>query len=86
MERFKLHNLTGNKTAHLLIRTAPETASNVFVRVGGTPIVQLSFEKGVSWVEAVAAIPGEIVGETVDVELWNQGPADFVDYHVWVTQ
>ncbi|MEO8876128.1 MAG: hypothetical protein ABI461_11115 [Polyangiaceae bacterium] len=85
-ERFKLRNLKPNHAAHLLIRSAPETPSNVFVRINGAPLVQLSFEKGVSWVEAVATLPENTVGETIDVELWNQGPADFVDYHVWVTQ
>jgi len=85
-ERFTLRNLGEGKPAHLLIRSAPETASNLFVRIGGTPAVQLSFEKGAAWVEAVVALPGDRIHGAIDVELWNQGPGDFVDYHVWVTQ
>ncbi|MEO7113065.1 MAG: hypothetical protein ABI183_21685, partial [Polyangiaceae bacterium] len=85
-ERFTLRNLVPGKAAHLLIRSAPETPSNVFVHVGGNATVQLAFEKGSAWVEAVAPLTADSVRESVDIELWNQGPTDFVDYHVWVTQ
>ncbi len=83
-ERFTLSHLAPGKPAHLLIRSAPESASNVFVHVANNPAVQLAFEKGSAWVEAVTPITPD--KESIDVELWNQGPTDFVDYHVWVTQ
>ncbi len=85
-ERFTLSHLTPGTPAHLVIRSAPETPSNVFVHIGGNATVQLVFEKGQSWVEAIAPISGVSVKNSIDVELWNQGPTDFVDYHVWVTQ
>ncbi len=85
-ERFVLSHLEAGKTAHLLVRTAPEKDSHVFVRVDGKPTVELAFVGGSAWVEAVAEIEGARVGASIEVELWNQGPADFVDYHVWISQ
>ncbi len=34
----------------------------------------------------MVAVPEDKVGEEIDVTLANDGPGDFVDYHVWVTQ
>lgn len=85
-ERFTLSHLTAGKPSHLVVRSAPDAAAHVFVRIAGKPVVELTCEAGSSWVEAVADIDAAFVGEEMQVELWNQGPGDFVDYHVWVTQ
>ena len=40
-----------------------------------------------AWVERVVAVPADSASRTtIDVTLANDGPGDFVDYHVWVTQ
>ena len=31
-------------------------------------------------------VPGDQVGTTMAVEIANDGPGDFVDYHVWAAQ
>ena len=85
-ERFTLRRLSAGKPAHLVIRSAPENPSHVFVRIAGKPVMELAFDRGASWVEAVTELDAEAISEHIDVELWNQGPGDFVDYHVWITQ
>ena len=38
------------------------------------------------WEESVFELPGELVRGSIRVSLTNEGPGDFVDYHVWITQ
>jgi hypothetical protein len=85
-ERFVVRNLTPNAAAHLIIRSAPDAIARVFVRVGGTPVVELELERANGWVEGEAVLPAERVTAETTIEMWNQGPGDFVDYHAWVTQ
>jgi hypothetical protein len=85
-ERFVVRNLTPNMPAHLLLRSAPDAIARVFVRVSGTPVVELELERANGWVEGEAVLPAERVNAETTIEIWNQGPGDFVDYHAWVTQ
>jgi hypothetical protein len=85
-ERFVLRNLTPGKPAHLIVRSAPDAVARVFVRVFGKAIVELELERANGWVEGEVAIPADRVGAEIAIEMWNQGPGDFVDYHTWVTQ
>jgi len=56
------------------------------VLVGGTEVAQMPLEETEGWVERAVAVPFEKVGSEIDVTLVNDGPGDFIDYHVWVTQ
>ncbi len=69
-----------------MIRTAPEKETTVRVLVGGAEIARVSLEASEAWVERVVAVPAGAVGDEIDVTLANDGPGDFIDYHVWVTQ
>ena len=86
-ERFVLRKLTAREAAHLVIRSAPESATTVRVLVGGAEIARVPLEASEGWVERVVTVPVENVDdEQIDVTLANDGPGDFIDYHVWVTQ
>jgi hypothetical protein len=85
-ERFTLHGLDPHRTAHLVLRSAPEKTTALQVKVHGALVDTLAFERTDGWLERVAEIPAELVERTVDVELLVTGPGDFVDYHAWVTQ
>jgi len=85
-ELFVLRGLTPGKRAHLILRSAPDAATHVIVRANGAPIVELSLEPADGWVEGVATLPPDRVTAVTEMEIANQGPGDFVDYHAWVTQ
>ena len=86
-ERFVLKNLVPGRAAHVLVRTAPDREAHVMLRVGGQPLVELVMDRAEGWAEAVAPVPPErLTGPEMAVEMFNQGPGDFVDYHAWVTQ
>ncbi len=38
------------------------------------------------WIEIAVAIPSGMVKNPMDVEVLVDGPADFVDFHAWLTQ
>jgi hypothetical protein len=86
-EHFALSGVEGGvRPAHLVVRTAPETKTRVRVRVGGFEVGVLDLERTSAWVEVAVKIPPERVAQGAIVELVNEGPGDFVDYHEWVTQ
>lgn len=85
-ERFVLRGVTQGLAAHLVVRTAPEAASKVRVRVGGEDVGRLELTRTGGWVEPSVSLPASLVNEGARVELTNEGPADFVDFHVWITQ
>jgi hypothetical protein len=85
-ERFVLRKLTASEKAHLVIRTAPEKSTAVRVLVGGAEVAQVPLAASEGWVERAVAVPAEKVGEEIDVSIVNDGPGDFIDYHVWVSQ
>ena len=85
-EHFSLHGLDAKRTAHLILRSAPDKSTVVQVKVHGAVVDTIAFERTDGWVEGVAEIPAELVAKDLDVELAIVGPGDFVDYHAWITQ
>jgi hypothetical protein len=85
-EQFVLRKLTAGKPAHFVIRSAPEASAALRIVVGGVEISREELEARDAWVERVVPVPAERVSEEIDVTLANDGPGDFIDYHVWVTQ
>ena len=85
-EHFKVRGLRAGQIANLIIRSAPDTTARVILRVNGAPVMQLELVPTEGWVEGAAEIPIAHVLPELDIELFNQGPGDFVDYHAWVTQ
>ncbi len=85
-ERFTMRGLTCSRDSHLVIRSAPDGRATIRVHVGGHEVDRIVFERTEGWVEKIATIPGERVGPEIEIELANDGPDDFVDYHVWATQ
>jgi hypothetical protein len=74
-ERFTLRRLT-----------AQEGKASVRVLVDGVALDPLPLSASEGWVESVLTIPADRVKPEVSVTFANDGPADFIDYHVWVTQ
>jgi hypothetical protein len=58
----------------------------VHVLIGGKEIGRVPLAAANTWLEPVVAVPGDDMGEEIEVTLVNDGPGDFIDYHVWVTQ
>lgn len=85
-ERFVLRGVTASKSAHLVTRAAPEARTRVRVRASGRDAGLLELEPTGGWQEPVLALPPEAVQEGAEIELLVEGPADFVDYHLWITQ
>ncbi len=77
---------TPGAAAHLVVRTAPESATHVRVRIDGDDAGVITLDRTLGWVEAAIAIPPERVKLQMRIELVNDGPGDFVDYHEWLTQ
>jgi hypothetical protein len=74
------------RPAHLVVRTAPESKTRVRVRLDGEDAGFLDLERAEEWVEAVLPIPADRVRPSMRIELVNEGPGDFVDFHEWLTQ
>lgn len=85
-EHFELRDVDANAATYLVVRSAPESATNVRVRVDGEDAGAISFERTGGWVERMISLPKERVGPGARVELRNEGPGDFVDYHAYVLQ
>lgn len=78
--------LTPGQAAHLVVRTAPESSTRVRVRINRVDAGFLDLERTDGWVEASLAIPADRVAAEMRIELTNEGPGDFVDFHEWLTQ
>lgn len=86
-ERFTLRNLVPGKRAHLVFRTAPEGKSKITVLLAGQVVGALAFEHTEGWREVPILIdPSLITAGDLSFEVKNDGPEDFVDYHVWLTE
>jgi hypothetical protein len=85
-ERFTLRRLEEHRVAHVIVRTAQEGEASVRVLVDGVALDPLQLSASEGWVESVVAIPADRVKPEVSVTFANDGPGDFIDYHVWVTQ
>ncbi|MDF2697440.1 MAG: hypothetical protein K0S65_5823, partial [Labilithrix sp.] len=86
-ESFGVHGLILGKRFHLVVRTAQEGATRVRVRVDGRDAGTLELQRTDGWEETGHLVPDELVGNAnVRIELTNEGPGDFLDYHLWITQ
>jgi hypothetical protein len=85
-ERFVLRGLRAGKPATLVVRTVAEEPSHVRVRVDGRDVAALDVKPTSGWLEVQATLPAPSVAPEISVELANDGPQDFFDAHVWVTQ
>ena len=85
-ESFRVDHLKSGAAAHLVVRSAPEQPTKVTVRADGTVVGTLDLSPTEGWVEEVVALPPDRVHAGMSIELTNDGPNDFVDHHVWVTQ
>ena len=85
-EQFRLHHLRPGVPAQLIVRSAPDAASHARILVGGRPAGTLDFVPTDGWIEQLVDLPADRVHETLDVRFENDGPGDFVDYHVWIAQ
>lgn len=85
-EGFLLRGVTPGKAGHLVVRSAPESTTRVRVSVGGVDVGALELERTGGWVELPVTVPAERMIPGARIELTNEGPGDFVDFHAWITQ
>jgi hypothetical protein len=86
-ERFVVGGrVAAQKAAHLVVRSAPEAKAHVRVLAGDRELAAMDLDATEGWVEKVVELPADAVGEETHVTFANDGPNDFIDYHVWVTQ
>jgi hypothetical protein len=85
-ESFPLRGLESSRAAHLVVRTAPESKTTIRVVVDGNEVARTTFEPTEGWVERAIPIPGPNVSNTTRVAIENDGPGDFIDYHLWIAQ
>jgi hypothetical protein len=86
-ESFDVRGLVLGRRLHVVVRTAQEAAAKVRVHVDGLDAGAMLLERKDAWEEVAHPIPGELVRRAdVRVELTNEGPGDFLDYHVWIAQ
>jgi hypothetical protein len=86
-EWFTMRNLVPGKAAHLVFRTAPEGKTKIVVKLAGVEVGRTDIARAMGWVEIPIAIdPGFMRTGDLAFEVANEGPEDFVDYHVWLTE
>jgi hypothetical protein len=88
-ESWIARSLVPGRAAHLVVRSAPESKTRVRVRIGtfeGTIDLDRAPSGDGAWVEAPLPIPAEQIRAETSIQLTNEGPGDFVDFHEWLTQ
>jgi hypothetical protein len=85
-ERWVARGLTAGVPAHLVIRTAPESKTHVRVRIDGVDAGAFDLERGAEWLEVALPVAADRIKSEIRIELTNDGPGDFVDFHEWLTQ
>jgi hypothetical protein len=86
-ESFDAPGLVFGKRVHLVVRTAQEGPTTVRVRVNGIDAGTLGLERTNGWEETGFLVDERFVqSDKIRIELTNEGPGDFLDYHLWVTQ
>lgn len=85
-ERMRLGGLDAHRQTWLIVRSAPVAPTDVVVRVSGHDVETVHWTRNDSWAERSIEIPNDQVTRQIRVELYNRGPNEFVDYHVWVAQ
>ena len=85
-ESFVARGLVIGRAAHLVVRTAQEAKANVRVVVDGIAVGSLHLERTNGWEETAFELPNTVVRTPMRVQLVNDGPGDFLDFHLWITQ
>jgi hypothetical protein len=86
-ESFDARGLVLGKPFHLVVRLAQETTTKVRVRVDGQDAGVIDVARTNGWEERGFLVTDRFVrSESVRIELTNEGPGDFVDFHAWITQ
>jgi hypothetical protein len=85
-ESFAVHGLVLGRPAHVVVRTAQENKTRVRIRIDGQDAGTFELDATGGWADNVTVLPGDLVRGSIRVSLTNEGPGDFVDYHVWITQ
>jgi hypothetical protein len=85
-EAFDAKGLVPGKRAVLVVRVAQESATTVRVRIDRKDVGAIRLVRTDGWEETAFALPGSAVQSRIRIELTNEGPGDFIDYHAWVLQ
>ena len=86
-ESFTANDLVLGRPFHLVVRVAQEGATNVRLRVDGQDAGVLALGRTNGWEEKGFLVTEKFVTKAnLRIELINEGPGDFVDYHLWITQ
>lgn len=86
-ESFTLRGFAPNTPATLVFRTDAEASTRANVTVDGRAVGTLEVVRGSRWAELRLPVPASLVTrEALDVVVTTEGPADFVDYHVFALQ
>jgi hypothetical protein len=85
-ESFVVKGAEAHSPAHLIVRSAPESQARVRVRISGVDVGTFDLARTGGWVETPFALAAEHVTGSMRIELVNDGPGDFVDFHAWLTQ
>jgi hypothetical protein len=86
-ESFTARGLVPGKRIHLVVRTAQEAPTTVRVRVDGNDAGSIELRRSEGWDEIGHLVTEDLVkGADIRIELTNEGPGDFLDYHLWITQ
>ena len=74
------------RAARLIVRTAQENKTRVRVRIDGRDATTIELVPTGGWKDNAVTLPADHVRGSMRISLTNEGPGDFVDYHVWLTQ
>ena len=85
-ESMRFTGLVPGKDAAIVLRTAAVDATTIHLRVNGEELSRVAIARRDEWVEPIVPIPARLVSESLLVDIINDGPGDFVDYHVWADQ
>lgn len=86
-ESFDARGLVLGKAFHVVVRLAQESATTVRVRVDGQDAGTFDVTRTNGWEERGFLVEDRFVtSASPRVELTNEGPGDFIDYHLWITQ
>jgi hypothetical protein len=85
-QHFTLSHLDAGRPARLAFRSAPDGDVRVRVRVGGAEVASVSLAPRDGWDERVVTLDAGAVGESIVVDLENEGPGELSIFHVWIGQ
>jgi hypothetical protein len=85
-ESFDVRGLVLGRSARLIVRTAQENETRVRVRIDGADAGTFELTPNGGWEDHALTLHGAQVRGSMRLSLTNEGPGDFVDYHVWITQ